>query len=165
LLSCSINYFLVGFKAEAGAFFTAVLAVFSCAMWFHTLGAGFIAFFPVPLLAQIAGGPTIQISILFAGVNLARQQIPAGWRFLYDADGFAHALRLFFLPQYAGDRSALTDLSNGLPYPGGKQAYMEARLDQTADNVWKELGYLAAIVLAAMVLMTLFYAKINHQKR
>ena len=88
LVFTSINYFLVGFKAEAGPFFTATLATFAVAMWFQTLGAGFIAFFPVALLAQIAGGPTIQISILFAGVNLSRDQLPAGWRFLYDVRPF-----------------------------------------------------------------------------
>ena len=42
---------------------------------------------------------------------------------------------------------------------------MEARLGQLASQRWAEFGYLAAIVLAAMVLMTLFYARINHQKR
>ena len=166
LLFCAINYFLVGFRAEVGAFFTATLAVFMCALWFHTLGAGFIAFFPVALLAQIAGGPTIQISILFAGVNLSRSQLPEGWRWLYDADGFAHALRLFFLPQYAGDASPLKDSSKGgALFPGGKQAFMEERLGQTADMRWAELGYLAAIVGGAMVLLILFYARCNHQRR
>jgi ABC-type multidrug transport system permease subunit len=170
LLFCAINYFLVGFRAEAGPFFTATLAVFMCAVWFHTLGAGFIAFFPVALLAQIAGGPTIQISILFAGVNLSRSQLPEGWRWLYDADGFAHALRLFFLPQYAGDSSSIADLSQGgKPFKEGekegKQAFTESRLGTTADSLWAELGYLAAIVGAAMVLMTLFYARCNHQRR
>ena len=166
LLFCSINYFLVGFKAAAGPFFTATLAVYMCALWFHTLGAGFIAFFPVALLAQIAGGPTIQISILFAGVNLQRSQLPEGWRWLYDADGFAHALRLFFLPQYAGDASPLQDLSKGgVLYPGGKQAFVESLRGTTADMQWAELGYLAAIVGGAMVLLTLFYARCNHQRR
>jgi len=166
LLFNSINYFLVGFRADAGPFFTATLAVFMVAYWFHTIGAGFIAFFPVALLAQIAGGPTIQISILFAGVNLSRSQLPEGWRWLYDADGFAHALRLFFLPQYAGDASALSDLAQGgALYPGGKQAFVEARMGQTADMRWAELGYLAAIVGAAMVLTALFYARCNHQRR
>ena len=99
-------------------------------------------------------------------MNLSRDQIPAGWRFLYDADGFAHSLRLYFLPQYAGDASTLLDLSRGgLPYPGGKQAFMEARMGQTADKRWDEFGYLSAIVLAAMVLMVVFYSKINHQRR
>lgn len=167
IMFCAINYFMVGFKAEAGAFFTATLAVFMCAVWFNTIGAGFIAFFPVALLAQIAGGPTIQISILFAGVNLSRSQLPEGWRWLYDADGFAHALRLFFLPQYAGDASPLADLSNGgAPFPGGKQAYVESSLlGTTADMRWAELGYLAAIVGGAMALLILFYARCNHQRR
>ncbi len=82
------------------------------------------------------------------------------------ADGFAHSLRLYFLPQYAGDSSALVDLANGGQlYPGGKQAFMEDRLGQTAARRWDELGYLVAIVLAAMVLMTAFYAKCSHVKR
>ena len=50
---------------------------------------GFIAFFPIPLLASIAGGLTIQISILFAGVNLSVNDLPEGWRWMYYADGFA----------------------------------------------------------------------------
>jgi hypothetical protein len=42
---------------------------------------------------------------------------------------------------------------------------MVARLGQTTEKLWDEFGYLMAIVLSAVVLMVLFYAKINHQKR
>jgi len=165
LLFTSINYFLVGFKAEAGAFFTATLATFLSGLWFLVIGMGFIFFFPVPLLAAIAGGPTIQISILFAGVNLSREQLPAGWRWLYDADGFAHALRLFFLPQYDGDRTPLFDLNTQAFYPGGKLAYMESRLGTTPGERWNELGYLLAIIGSATFLTILFGATINWQKK
>ncbi len=156
LLFTSINYFLVGFKAEAGAFFTATLAVFISGMWFVTLALGFIFFFPVALLASIAGGPTIQISILFAGVNLSRSQLPEGWRWMYDADGFAHSLRLFFLPQYKGDTSPLYDFPTRAFFPGGKEAYMISVLGTTPDKVWDELGYFLAIGFSAFFLAMVF---------
>ena len=53
LLFLAPNYFLIGFKASAGAFFTAYLATLTTAMWWATIGAGMVAFFPVPLLAQV----------------------------------------------------------------------------------------------------------------
>ena len=89
LMFQSIIYFLVGYLAEPGPFFTAYLVALFVAIFFSTLGAGFIAFFPVPLLADIAGGITIQLCILFAGVQLSYSQLPSGWRWMYTADAFS----------------------------------------------------------------------------
>jgi ABC-type multidrug transport system ATPase subunit len=156
LVFCSINYFLVGFKAAAGPFFTSYLATVLAAMWFAILAMGFIAFFPVPLLAQIAGGPTIQISILFAGVNLSREQLPSGWRWLYDANGFAHALRLFFLPQYAGDLTPiLLPGDPSQPLFITRSDFSLLRMGVGSDQTWAELGYLLAILGGALVLMVM----------
>jgi ABC-type multidrug transport system ATPase subunit len=163
LLFTAVNYHMVGFKTDAASFFISVLATFLAALWFATLSMGFIAFFPVELLANIAGGPTIQISILFAGVNLSRSDLPAAWRFLYDADGFAHALRLFFLPQYDGDKTIIKDRNPSLTMT--REAFSYFRLGVKPDEKWNELGYLLAILSGAIVLMILFTVKINHQKR
>jgi ABC-type multidrug transport system ATPase subunit/ABC-type multidrug transport system permease subunit len=163
LLFTAINYNMVGFKAEADPFFTAYLATFLSAFWFYSIGLGFIAFFPVQLLANIAGGVTIQISILFAGVNLSRPQLPQGWRWLYDADGFAHALRLFFLPQFDGDNTRLQDPNPTLNMT--RQEFSRQRLDVDPSHRWDDLGILIGILMGAVVLMILFTVKINHQKK
>jgi len=163
LIFTAVNYHMVGFKTDAASFFISVLATFLAALWFATLSMGFIAFFPVELLANIAGGPTIQISILFAGVNLSREDLPVAWRFLYDADGFAHALRLFFLPQYDGDKTIIADRNPSLTMT--REAFSYFRLGVKPADKWNELGYLIAILSGAIVLMILFTVKINHQKR
>ena len=153
----------MGFKLEARAFFLAYLATFLSGLWFATLAMGFCAFFPVALLCNIAGGVTIQISILFAGVNLARSELPVGWRFLYDADGFAHALRIFFLPQYDGDNTMIYDPSPTLTMT--RSAFSQLRLGVVPSDLPDEVGKLVGIVLGAVALMILFTVRINHQRR
>ena len=159
----AVNYHMVGFKSDAASFFISALATFLSALWFATLSMGFIAFFPVELLANIAGGPTIQISILFAGVNLSRSEFPEGWRWLYDCDGFAHALRLFFLPQYDSDKTIIKDRNPSLTMT--RETFSYFRLGVKPEEKWNELGYLIAILSGAIALMILFTVKINHQKR
>jgi len=158
-----VNYNLVGFQAAARPFFISYLATFLSGLWFATLAMGFCAFFPVALLSNIAGGVTIQISILFAGVNLSRAELPAGWRWLYDADGFAHALRVFFLPQYDGDTTMIVDPSPTLTMT--RAAFSQLRLGAEPADIGAEIGKLVAIVLGAAVLMVLFTVRINHQRR
>jgi hypothetical protein len=159
----AVNYHMVGFKTDAASFFISALATFLSALWFATLSMGFIAFFPVELLANIAGGPTIQISILFAGVNLSRAEFPEGWRWLYDCDGFAHALRLFFLPQYDSDKTIIKDRNPSFTMT--RETFSYLRLGVKPEEKWNELGYLIAILSGAIALMILFTVKINHQKR
>jgi hypothetical protein len=163
LLFCAINYNLVGFKPAAAPFFTSYLATLLAGLWFATIAMGFCAFFPVALLCNIAGGVTIQISILFAGVNLSRDELPSGWRWLYDADGFAHALRLYFLPQYDGDKTLIFNPSTGNSFT--REEFSLQRTGVAPSEVPNEIGKLIAIVLAAIVLMVLFTVRINHQRR
>ena len=160
LVFMSINYFLVGFIPTAGAFFTAYLSIALSAFWFATIGAGFIAFFPIPLLASIAGGMMIQFTILFGGINIPVSGL-AGWSWFYYANGFAHALRLAFLPQYEGNADKI--LINGVS--STKEAFETAQLGLAPIDKWQALGCLAAIIFGGWVLMVFFYARINHQKK
>jgi hypothetical protein len=160
LIFTAINYFMVGFKPTAGAFFTAFLAIALAAYWFATIGAGFIAFFPIPLLASIAGGLTIQLTILFGGVNISVLSL-GGWNWFYYVNGFAHALRLAFLPQYEGDQTAI--VING--EANTKEGFEIQQLGLSPSEKWYSLGCLLLIILVAWGLMTTFYARINHQKR
>ena len=160
LVFTSLNYFMVGFRPTAGAFFTMYLAIALSAFWFATIGAGFIAFFPIPLLASIAGGMTIQFTILFGGVNISVNSL-AGWGWFYYVNGFAHSLRLAFLPQYEGDLTAVT--INGVA--NTKEGFEIQQLGLSPAEKWYSLGCLLLIVLVAWALMTIFYARINHQKR
>ena len=153
---------MVGFRASADAFFTAWLATSIAAFWFATIGLGFIGFFPVQLLANIFGGLTIQFASLFAGINISPLDLE-GWRWMYDVNGFAHALRLFFLPQYEGD-TRLIPLRGGQIFTT-KQEFAEKQLGQASINKWDDLGWLLLILAGAWVLMVLFYVRINHQKK
>ena len=160
--NCLLSVQLVGFRATAGAFFTAYLATFIAAFWFATLGLGFMGFFPVQLLANIMGGLTIQFAILFAGINISPLDLK-GWRWMYDVNGFAHALRLFFLPQFEDDTRLIPD-------PRGKflmtkEQFVERQLGQAASNKWDDLGWLMLILSGAWILMVLFYVRINHQRK
>jgi ABC-type multidrug transport system ATPase subunit len=165
LVYLAINYFLVGFTPSAGDFFTAYISCVLCPWWFAIMGMGFIGAFPVPLLANIAGGLTIQICILFAGVQLSVNELPAAWRFMYYADGFAHALRLFMLPQYDNDSKPIVVVVNGRPTLISRADFLEQRMGTTPDKAWDALGWLILIVAGAAVLCSIFYVKINHQKR
>jgi hypothetical protein len=153
---------MVGFRATAGAFFTAYIATTISAFWFATLGLGFMGFFPVQLLANIMGGLTIQFAILFAGINISPLDLK-GWRWMYDVNGFAHALRLFFLPQYEGD-TRLIALRGGQTYIT-KQDFAEKQLGQASVNKWDDLGWLILILAGAWILMVIFFVRINHQKK
>jgi hypothetical protein len=153
---------MVGFRASADAFFTAWLATSIAAFWFATIGLGFIGFFPVQLLANIFGGLTIQFAILFAGINISPSDLK-GWRWMYDVNGFAYALRLFFLPQYEGDTTVI-------PLRGGqafisKQGFAEKQLDQASAKKWDDLGWLVLVLFGAWILMVLFFVRINHQRK
>jgi ABC-type multidrug transport system ATPase subunit len=163
LVFVAINYNLVGFRMDARAFFVSYLATFLSGLWFAILAMGFCAFFPVALLSNIAGGVTIQISILFAGVNLSRAELPEGWRFMYDSDGFAHALRVFFLPQYENDNTMISDPSPTLTMT--RSAFSMLRLGVAPSDLGTEIGKLVAIIAGAAVLMIFFTVRINHQKR
>lgn len=163
LVFVAINYNLVGFKFAAAPFFTSYLATLLSGLWFAVLAMGFCAFFPVALLCNIAGGVTIQISILFAGVNLSRSELPDGWKWLYDADGFAHALRVYYLPQYDGDNTLIRDPSPALTMT--RSAFSLLRTGVAPSELPTEIGTLVGIVLGAVVLMTVFTIKINHQRR
>jgi len=153
---------MVGFRASADAFFTAWIATSIAAFWFATIGLGFIGFFPVQLLANIFGGLTIQFAILFAGINISPLDLK-GWRWMYDVNGFAHALRLFFLPQYEGD-TRLIALRGGQEY-STKQNFAEKQLGQASVNKWDDLGWLMLILAGAWILMVVFFVRINHQKK
>ena len=144
-------------------FFTSYLATLLAGLWFATLAMGFCAFFPIDLLCNIAGGVTIQISILFAGVNLSRNELPDGWKWLYDADGFAHALRVYFLPQYDGDNTVIHDASPALTMARSQFALLRSGV--APSEVPNEIGKLSGIVLGAIVLMMIFTIRINHQRR
>ena len=159
----SINYFMVGFKETSGPFFTAYLSAAITSWWFAVLGMGMIAFFPIPLLANIAGGPLIQFSILFGGINISVNVLPEGWKWFYYCNGFSHALRLFFLPQYEGDNT-LVPINGGTSFIT-KESFAEYQLGLASKDKWQALGALSLIVLVAWVLMVTFYVKINHQKR
>ena len=163
LIFTAINYNLVGFRPDARAFFVAYLATFLSGVWFATLAMGFVAFFPFALLCNIAGGVTVQISILFAGVNLTRAELPGGWTFLYDADGFAHALRVYFLPQYDSDNTIIQGASPALTMT--RSAFSLAQLGVGPSELGNEVGKLVAIVLGAAVLMVIFTVRVNHQRR
>ena len=153
---------MVGFRASADSFFTAWIATSIAAFWFATIGLGFIGFFPVQLLANIFGGLTIQFAILFAGINISPLDLK-GWRWMYDVNGFAHALRLFFLPQYEGD-TRLIALRGGQAYIT-KQDFAEKQLGQASVNKWDDLGWLILILAGAWILMVVFFVRINHQKK
>ena len=159
----AINYFLVGFKQTLSAFFTAYLASVLSAWFFSVLGMGFIAFFPIPLLAQIVGGPLIQLSILFSGINISVNMLPSGWKWFYYCSGLAHALRLFLLPQYEGD-TLLVPINGGSTFET-REAFAEYQLGLAAKDKWQAFGALACIVFVVWALMVIFYVKINHQKR
>lgn len=178
----AINYFMVGFSSNAGAFFTAYLATFLGTLWYTSLGMLFIGWLPITLLAQILGGPTTQITLLFAGVNLPKRDLPEAWKFLYEADGMAEALRLFMLPQYPtcttpgcptvavgaaqlAGYSGPVLASNGAGYVVYKNDWAASRLDMTYDNRWNSLGYLVALQAGALVLIIFVYTRINHQSR
>ena len=163
LVFVAINYNLVGFKAEARPFFVSYLATLLSGLWFAAIAMGFCAFFPVALLCNIAGGVTIQISILFAGVNLSREELPDGWKWLYDADGFAHALRAYFLPQYDGDLTVIRDPSPRLTMTRAQFSLL--RTGVAPSELPNEIGKLVGIVLGAIVLMMIFTVRINHQRR
>ena len=153
---------MVGFRATAGAFFTAYVATTISAFWFATLGLGFMGFFPVQLLANIMGGLTIQFAILFAGINISPLDLK-GWRWMYDVNGFAHALRLFFLPQYEGDTRLIPE--RGGKFLVTKQQFAEAQLGQESSRKWEDFGWLMLILAGAWILMVLFYVRINHQRK
>jgi hypothetical protein len=160
LVFLPINYFMIGFKADAGAFFTAYLALTVASFWYTTIGQGFIAFFPIPLLANIAGGMMIQFTILFGGINISVNKL-GGWAWFYYVNGFAHALRLFFLPQYEGDK-AIIAINGAL---STKEAFAFEQLGLAAADKWQAFGALVAIVFVAWALMVRFHVAINHTRR
>jgi hypothetical protein len=82
---------------------------------------------------------------------------------MYDVNGFAHALRLFFLPQYEGD-ATIIPLRGGQAFTT-KQNFAEKQLDQASANKWDDLGWLVLILFGAWILMVLFFVRINHQRK
>jgi len=105
----------------------------------------------------------------FAGVNLSEADFPAGWRWLYKADGFAHALRLFMLGMYEPCNTpgcpTLTIVQDGVPTVVYKHAWAAARLGLSYDDRWQALGVLLAIMAGAHVLCVFFWARFNHASR
>ena len=109
----------------------------------------------------------IQLSILFAGVNISVNQLPDGWKWMYFCNGFAHALRIWFLPQYEGEEGAqILSVASASGFSlTTKQAFAEAQLGLAAGDKWWAFGALMLIAVSAWVLMIIFHVKLNHQKR
>ena len=185
----SATDFMVGFITDAGAFFTAWLATFLATLWYTYIGFWFIGWLPVvPLLAQILGGTTTQIALLFAGINLPQATFEGdGWLWLYKADGFAQALRLFLLPQYPdcsvpGCPMLLLPPNTRGPYTGYattpiatgplagyeyvyKNEWAAARLGLGSGARWEALGALCGSIGGTLALGLLCWTFLNHQRK
>ena len=59
---------------------------------------------------------------------------------MYYSDGFAHALRLFTLPQYEDDNGSISIFSGGVPVSMKRQAFVEMRMGTEAEHKWEALG-------------------------
>ena len=86
-----------------------------------------------------------------------------GWAWFYYVNGFAHALRLFFLPQYEGVTDRIN--VNGGTTQMTKEAFAAQQLGLAAADKWQAFGAMMAILFVAWLLMLRFYVAINHQKR
>ena len=67
LMFVPITYFMFGFQAAAGPFFTYFLATVLMGLYYAYIGLYFVAVLPNLPLASILAGVTVSFSILFAG--------------------------------------------------------------------------------------------------
>ena len=93
VLFSSLVYWLTPLRpfAASWAFFS--LACVISAAFFAAMAAAFAALLPSPQVAQVLGGVSISILVLFAGLFVTPQRVPAGWIGLYYADPLSHILR------------------------------------------------------------------------
>jgi hypothetical protein len=93
VLFSSLVYWLTPLRpfAASWAFFS--LACVVSAAFFASTAAAFAALLPSPQVAQVLGGVSISILVLFAGLFVTPQRMPAGWIGLYYADPLSHILR------------------------------------------------------------------------
>jgi ABC-type multidrug transport system ATPase subunit/ABC-type multidrug transport system permease subunit len=174
LVFLSINYFLVGFRADGESFFTMYLGIVALAINWTWIAQWFCACFPNVRVAQIVGGIQISLTFLFAGVFIPVVDMPAAWKGFYYTFSSAQSLRLMALPQFrcddavraAGACPTISAIVNGVPSIVDKQHYVESqRIGMAYEDRWEALGWMVVIGLVFRIMTVLAYRRLNFQKR
>ena len=169
VLFSSVLYWIAPLRPTAASFGFFCLACIITAAFFATTAAALASLLPSPQVAQVVAGAGISILILFAGLFITQQRIPAGWIGLYYADPLSHALRALATNNFFCAGAGCPTIE--VPGLGvvGQWAYLRAYLGIGANYESRyqfgELGFAASAVGVMALLAVLFTAFVRHERR
>ena len=154
-------YFMVGFEANAAAYFFYVFVIWLTVMCFVSLGQWSAALFSTGALAQAVISLVLPLAALFAGVYLPKEQLPNGkanghphvfWRWAFYIDPVAHAVEAL-VPSRFIDTSRPSTVNHTIAVPRGAGVEKVDALQFLAvtrgshyEDRWNQVGYLIAIM-------------------
>jgi ABC-type multidrug transport system ATPase subunit/ABC-type multidrug transport system permease subunit len=97
---CVICYFMVGLKGDAATFFHFLIIHWQVSITFCFFAQVCIAAFPTVQLASATAGIILSLWFLMAGLFAPGPQIPAGYKWLYQANPVSYALEAMVIPQF-----------------------------------------------------------------
>ena len=108
---------------------------------------------------------SLQLTLVFGGINVPLYSMPKDWQFMYWGNGLASMLRMWLLPQFNGDTTIISVVVNGVPTPQTVQDFVFLRLGATSAAEGQTVGIMLAIMAAALIISCLAHTFINYTVR
>jgi hypothetical protein len=109
----------------------------------------------------------LQLCALFQGLQRAVPALPAGWKWFNSADALAQALKVYALPQFAGDATPIVaiDPVTGLAVTVTAEQFVYDQLGTVPGGTWPSFGWLALIMAGSVVLSVVLHVAVRGESR
>lgn len=162
----AIVYFMVGFRDTAKAFFMFFFVIWLLAQVF--LGLGFLVAAVAPSYetgAQLVG-QLFPLLFIFGGLFVPGPSLPIFWRWANFVDPIRYTLSALVAPQFwpPGERAIPVITSDGVTIRD-RYEYVSEMYNIKNEELWHDIGVLAAYVGATIVVASVVTYFVSHVKR